>query len=145
MINTAARNNRGVSAYGVTLNDTLPELQRQLVTLWVINRQRDSLELLWDYMDALPGAVVHVVRNHYFGEANKFELYNDSDVKKRVEQQGGRSLDFPDLADRVADDLNGQRLTIRAALKTLPLGNRAELTRWRAAVARMLAPLLLDE
>ena len=145
VINTAARNNRGVSAYGVTLNDTLPELQRQLVTLWVINRQRDSLELLWDYMDALPGVVVHVVRNHYFGEANKFELYNDSEVKQRVEQQEGRSLNFPDLADRVADDLNGQRLTIRAALKTLPLGNRAELTRWRAAVARMLAPLLLDE
>lgn len=145
VINTAARNNRGVSAYGSTLNSTLPELQRQLVTLWVINRQRDSLELLWDYMEALPEAVVHVVRNHYFGEAKKFELYNDSEVKQRVEQRGGHSLDFPDLADRVADDLNGQRLTIRAALKTLPLGNRAELTRWRGAVARMLAPILRDE
>lgn len=68
VINTAARNNKGVSAYGATLNSTLVELNRNLVTLWVINRQRDSLELLWDYMDALPNAVVHVVRNGYFGE-----------------------------------------------------------------------------
>ncbi|HYQ90666.1 MAG TPA: hypothetical protein VES89_00975, partial [Candidatus Competibacteraceae bacterium] len=83
--------------------------------------------------------------HHYFGEAKKFELYNDSEVKQRVEQRGGHSLDFPDLADRVADDLNGQRLTIRAVLKTLPLGNRAELTRWRGVVARMLAPILRDE
>ena len=40
VINTAARNNKGVSAYGETLNSTLEELKRKLVTLWVINRQR---------------------------------------------------------------------------------------------------------
>lgn len=68
VINTAARNNTGVSAYGTTLNSTLAELQRDLVTLWVINRQRDSLELLKDYMDAIPDALVHVVRNGYFGD-----------------------------------------------------------------------------
>lgn len=145
VINTAARNNRGVSAYGVTLHSTLAELQRQWVTLWLINRQRDSLELLWDYMDALPDTVVHVVRNHYFGDEKKFELYNDSEVKKRVEQRGGHSLNFPDLADRVADDLNGQRLTIRAALKALPLGNRAELIRWRKEVANLLDQVILHD
>ncbi len=49
VINTATRNNQGVSAYGETLSSTLGELQRQLVTLWVINRERDSLELLKGY------------------------------------------------------------------------------------------------
>ena len=34
VINTAARNNEGVSAYGNTLNNTLTELKRDLVTLW---------------------------------------------------------------------------------------------------------------
>jgi len=68
VINTAARNNTGVSAYGTTLNSTLAELKRDLVTLWVINRQRDSLELLKDYMDAIPDTLVHVVRNGYFGD-----------------------------------------------------------------------------
>lgn len=141
----AACNNKGVRAYGATLNSTLAEMDRRLVTLWVINRQRDSLELLKEYMGAIPKATVHVVRNLYFGEVRKFELYNGSQRRTAVEASGGQSLDFPDLADRVADDLYGQRLPISEALKTLPLGNRAELTRWRAEVARMLAPVILDE
>src|SRR5690606_39226523 len=49
VINTAARNDKGVSAYGTTLNSTLIELKRKLVTLWVINRQRDSLKKLKEY------------------------------------------------------------------------------------------------
>ncbi|MFC6478664.1 protein mobD [Pseudomonas asuensis] len=83
VINTAARNNRGVTAYGETLNNTLQDLNRNLITLWVINRQRDSLELLKEYMDALPNSVVHVVRNGYYGEERKFELYNESKLEDR--------------------------------------------------------------
>jgi hypothetical protein len=141
VINTAARNNKGVSAYGATLNDTLRELRRKLVTLWVINRQRDSLELLKEYMDAIPDTVVHVVRNGYFGEERKFELYNGSKRRALVEERGGLSLTFPDLADRVSDDIYSKRMHIALAAQELPLGNRAELLRWRAAVKSMLEQL----
>jgi hypothetical protein len=141
VINTAARNNKSVSAYGPILSDTLPELRRKLVTLWVINRQRDSLELLKEYMDAIPDTVVHVVRNGYFGEERKFELYNGSKRRALVEERGGLSLTFPDLADRVSDDIYSKRMNIALAAKELPLGNRAELHRWRAAVKSMLEQL----
>ncbi|WP_443093091.1 nucleotide-binding protein [Duganella callida] len=141
VINTAARNNKGVSAYGTTLNGTLSELKRKLVTLWVINRQRDSLELLKEYMDAIPDAIVHVMRNGYFGEERKFELYNSSKRRTLVEERGGLSLTFPDLADRVSDDIYSKRLSIALAAKDLPLGNRAELHRWRAAVKSLLDQL----
>lgn len=141
IVNTAARNNRGVSAYGQTLNSTLAELKRQLVTLWVINRQRDSLELLKEYMTAIPNAHVHVVRNAYFGEEKKFELYNSSNLKKAVEDKGGRSVTFPDLADRVSDDIYSKRLSIAKAQKELPLGNRAELSRWKSEAARVLTEI----
>ncbi|KAF0136251.1 MAG: MobD, partial [Methylocystaceae bacterium] len=67
IVNTAARNNQGVGAYGVTLSGTLDELKRRLVTLWVVNRQRDSLELLQDFLEAIPNSTVHVVKNGYFG------------------------------------------------------------------------------
>lgn len=144
IINTAARNNHGVSVHGVTLDSTLAELQRPLVTFWVINRQRDSLELLKPFLDALPNATVHVVRNLYFGEPAKFELYNQSRLRETLERAGGQTLDFPDLADRVSDDLFGRRLTIARAARDLPLGNRAELTRWRHACARMFARILHD-
>jgi hypothetical protein len=138
VINTAARNNEGVSAYGETLNSTLAELKRKLVTLWVINRQRDSLELLKEYMDAIPNAAVNVLRNGHFGEEKKFELYNGSKLRPAVEDRGGKSLTFPDLADRVSDDIYSKRMSIAVALKDLPIGNRAELTRWRNEVKKVL-------
>jgi len=138
VINTAARNNQSVTAYGETLNSTLAELKRKLITLWVINRQRDSLELLKEYMDAIPNTMVHVIRNAYFGEEKKFELYNNSKLRATIEGRGGRSVTFPDLADRVSDDLYSKRMSISVALKELPIGNRAELIRWRNEVKKVL-------
>jgi len=142
VVNTAARNNKGVTAYGETLNNTLVELKRNLVTLWVINRQRDSLELLKEYMEALPKSIIHVIRNGHFGDERKFELYNGSKIKKSVEDAGGKSLTYPDLADRVSDDLYSKRLSITTAMKELPIGNRAELTRWRNEVRKVLGEVL---
>ena len=89
VINTAARNNLAVKQYGRTLDNSLEELGRPLVALWVINRQRDSLELLREFIDAIPNAAVHVVRNGYFGDEKKFELYNGSKIKEEVEGRGG--------------------------------------------------------
>jgi hypothetical protein len=142
VINTAARNNRGVTAYGQTLNNTMDELQRKLVTFWVIDRQRDSLELLHDYMKTLSASTVHVVRNGYFGDEKKFELYNTSETRKLVEAAQGLSLTFPDLADRVSDDLYSKRLSVTAALGHLPMGNRAELRRWQGDVHAVLGAAL---
>jgi hypothetical protein len=138
VINTAARNNEGVARYGVTLNSTLEELGRDLTTLWVINRQRDSLELLKEYLDTIGSTTVHVMRNGYFGEEKKFELYNDSKIRSVVEERGGKSLLFPELADRVSDDLYSQRLAIAKAATSLRIGNRAELLRWRDEVSKVL-------
>jgi hypothetical protein len=78
VVNTPARNNAGVKKHGDILTNSLHELGRPLVTLWVINRQRDSLDLLSEYLDLMPGGVVHVVQNGYFGEEKKYELYRAS-------------------------------------------------------------------
>jgi hypothetical protein len=142
LINTAARNNTGVSNFGETLNNTLAELKRKLVTLWVINRQRDSLELLSEFTEAIPNAHVHVVRNLHFGDENKFQLYNDSNIKKAVEEKGGKSINFPDLADRVSNEIYIDRMSLSVAAKELPIGNRAELARWKAAVKTALVEVM---
>lgn len=139
VINTAARNNAGVARHGDILNGAARELDRALVALWVINRQRDSVELLKRFLPSLPAATVRVLRNLYFGDEGKFERYNQSALRQTVEERGGRSLNFPDLADRVADDLLGQRLSVARALRDLPLGNRAELRRWEKACAAALS------
>jgi hypothetical protein len=128
-----------VKKYGQTLDGSLQELGSRLVALWVINRQRDSVGLLKQFMSAIPRAEVHVVRNGYFGDEKKFELYNGSKMRESVESRGGKSITLPDLADRVADGIYVNRLSISGAAKSLPIGNRAELGRWRGEVRKVLA------
>ncbi|MCR5895861.1 protein mobD [Burkholderia cepacia] len=140
VVNTAARSQAGVQQYGGTLASALDELARRLVVLWVINRQRDSLELLLKFGATFPNAITHVVRNGYFGSPDKFTLYRDSQLRNAVEAQG-QSLDFPDLADRVADELRSQRLSVGRAAQTMHIGERAELLRWRAIYGTMFAKL----
>ena len=142
VINTPARNNAGVKAYGQTLTNTLPQLKRKLVTLWVINRQRDSLELLKEYMESVNNGGIHILRNLHHGEERKFELFNGSKVREAVENQGGKALNFPDLADRVADEIHSNRLSITKANSEMPLGNRAELTRWRNQCGKLFAEVV---
>lgn len=142
VINTAARNNEAVIKYAETLNSVLSEIKRKLVTLWVINRQRDSLELLKEYMDAIPNADVHVVRNGYFGEENKFEFYNKSNLRKTVEERGGQSVTFPNMADRVTDQIYNNRMSIAVALNELQIGERAELHRWRKEAMKVLKDVI---
>jgi hypothetical protein len=139
VINTPARNGEAVRLHGRVLLDSLKELARPLITLWVINRQRDSLDLLKIYLDTMPAGVVHVIRNGYFGSEQKFELYDTSTLRDAITQQGGKSLFLPDLADRVTDELYTRRITLGEAAAQLKLGDRAELQRWRGAVRELMA------
>ena len=144
VINSAARSNTGIEKYGAMLRETLGELNRELVTFWVINRQRDSIELLRGFLNAFPDALVHVCRNLYFGEPEKFALYNESKAREIIERKG-LTLDFPDLADRVADKLYSGRIPIKTALVEMPLGDRAELRRWRQKCTEMFQSALKEQ
>ena len=130
VINFAARSGEAIKKFAGTLIESLEELNRILITFWLINRQRDSVELL-----AVPGEL-HVVRNTFYGEPHKFELFNNSKIRSEVEKRGA-TIDCPDLADRVADDLYSGRLSIAKAAVEMPLGNRAELKRWRSIAWKM--------
>ncbi len=142
VVNTAARMSDAIRKHGAILTASLQELGRKLVMLWVINRQRDAMDQLEDFMGIFESTTVHVVRNGLFGAENKFELYNTSMLRTQIEAAGGKSLTLPDLADRVADALYSQRLAIADALREMPIGNRAELLRWRKEAHRALATVL---
>jgi hypothetical protein len=138
VVNTPARNNSGVSQHGAILLNALKELGRPLITLWVINRQRDSLELLREYLTVVGEGSVHVVQNAYFGDASKFQLYLTSPLREVIAQRNGRDLILPDLSDTVTDQLYTKRLTLAEASKQLKIGDRMELQRWRQSIAEML-------
>lgn len=129
VINTPARSSEGVKLYGMLLTDSLEELNRELVTLWVINSQRDSLQLLKEYLDTMGSSTTHVLRNLYHGPERKFELYNNSKIRATVEGRG-QTFNFPDVADRISDQLHSERLTIQKIIDDAPIGNKAEVNRW---------------
>jgi hypothetical protein len=141
VVNTPAQSNESSRKYMPILLNALRELARPLITLWVINRQRDSLELLNDYIKTANGGLVHVVCNGYFGDEGKFELYKNSTLFETVAALGGKTLFLPDLADRVTDDLYTRRVMLSDAAKQLKLGDRVELARWRALVGTMFGEI----
>ena len=135
IINSAARLEASIAKFINILVGSLEELRRILISLWVINRQRDSIELLKKYMEIVPGEL-HVVRNTFYGEPEQFQLFNESKTRTEAEKRGA-TINLPDLADRVADDLYSKRLSIDKAAEIMPLGNRSEIKRWRTSVWKM--------
>jgi MinD-like ATPase involved in chromosome partitioning or flagellar assembly len=144
VVNTGARNQTGISNFGKTLRKALPQLKRRLVVFWLIDRKRESLELLSDFIETLPEAEINVVRNLYLGTERKFELYNASKMRTSIEQTGGRSLSFPELADRVTDAMNKGRLSVAKAIEELSFGDRMEVERWRDECKDMFAEVIRE-
>jgi hypothetical protein len=85
VVNTAARNNDGVNRYGSMFDEKLNEFGWPFISLFLINQQRDSCEMLTEYMNVVQHGRIHVVRNRFFGmAASLFELYDTSPLRKAV-------------------------------------------------------------
>jgi hypothetical protein len=136
VVNTAARNNDGVNRYGSMFDEKLNEFGWHFISLFLINQQRDSCEMLTDYMNVVRHGRIHVVRNQFFGIApSLFELYDNSPLRKSIEAKQGLSLYLPQLATRVTNLVQSSRLTLERAWQTATLGSRAEIERWRRECA----------
>ena len=145
VINTKAANQVGLRKFGGMLTEALRQQKRKLVALWVIDRKRDGLELLSGFVETLAQderVEVHVVRNLYWGDEAKFDMYNGSQLRKEIEGRGGRTLNFPDVADRVAEAINRERMPIHKAREELPFGSRVELCRWQGEYRQMFAEVI---
>jgi hypothetical protein len=135
VINTRGGNKESLGNFGELLVEAQTEIGMQIVTIWVINRGRECLEQLSHYFERVTKKNVWVAKNLHYGDSEKFLLFNDGKLKEPVERAGG-ILDFPDLSDLVANQLETERTSIASAMKSLPLGNRIELTRWRNLVRK---------
>lgn len=136
VVNTAARATDALVKFGGILCDVCAEQQRELVMLWVLNRQRDGLELLRNWMDSEQlYSGVYAVLNTYFGEASKFVRYNDSKLKTRL----SGTMMFPELNDLVADKLIDTRAALwDEARATMSIAERSALNRFRIAAREAL-------
>lgn len=114
LVNLAARTNDSIKEYGHILNDAIPELRRDVHTIWVMGRQRDCITALEEYEKTIKSATLDVVLNGFFSanEPSKFKFYNTR-LKERIEKDGGKTVMLPDLDDIVADAISGLRIPIR--------------------------------
>jgi hypothetical protein len=144
VVNSAARNGKGIAAYIDLLDTSLRKLKREVVTFWVINRERDGLELCKKYMEMAPFSTLHIVRNGYYGELDKFQLYENSKLKTVVEGQG-KSLYFHELNDMVCDIMRNNNIPIADAVEDkerFRTAMRVVLERWRERYSRMFGEVV---
>jgi hypothetical protein len=141
VIGGASRTTEAVVNHGHILRETLPELGRELVTLWVIDEQRDSLGPLQKHLAIFGDSPTHVVKNSPRGP-EAFALYEGSKLRTAVESKGGSSLLMPRLGPAGVSALYSERLAIARALDVLPLANRYLMRNFRASCGCMLEPIL---
>lgn len=144
VIGTASGTIELVQTHGHILRELLPELQRKLVTLWVIDEQRDSLSLLKEHLAVFPNQETHVIKNSKHGP-NSFALYESSKLRASIESKGGLSITMPRLGLGVVSKLYSDRLSIPRALELLPIANRYLLTNFRNACGRALSPIFAND
>lgn len=133
VINSGTNIVDGVLKHGKILIESLPELKREVLVFWILNRHRDSLRKFKELMEKLPSLSIYLFRNMFFGEWEKFSFFNSSEEKKLLQGEGkeNKVFDFPEMADRVAESISNERLSIGSGIKNLSLGERSELKRWR--------------
>ena len=85
VVNTAAGITDSLVEHGSILTDVANELKMKLVMIWPLNRQRDSLELLKNFIDSgQQYAATYALLNIYFGKEDKFVRYQTGKLKDRV-------------------------------------------------------------
>ncbi|GHV39397.1 hypothetical protein FACS1894187_19320 [Synergistales bacterium] len=140
VINSAARSNMGIKKNGRNFAAVLQsgKIPYDLVTLWPMNRQRDSITLLEDFLKYITFGHVYPIRNCYFGEPDAFVLY----AKRVGECKFLRScitdtLDFPALSDIIADAFYTGGKTIPETIDTLSAFAGQSFLSWRSDVYNM--------
>lgn len=154
VFNGAARSGAGVLENGELFKAGLAELGRTLETWWVINPDLDALNLLTQYRRTFDESLVHVVQNEQFGKPEAFGIYAGSKLRGKIEDNGGRSVFLPKLAQDFSKLLYSGRLSIAevAANKRLPekvvkgfplrFGDKSAFLVWRKLAHAMAAELV---
>lgn len=113
--------------------ETARELGYRVTLVSVMSRVKDSVNALRLLMDDFEDRVSYLgVKNLFFGQPEKFQLFDHSQVRQRLLVAGGRVIAMPDLFDDTYDLLDEQNLTFRAAgvAASLSRAHRARVLQW---------------
>lgn len=145
IVNSAARADKGFSQNVDTLACAAEALQRQVISFFMLNAEKDSMDLLYSFVGASKSIKKHkivVVKNGYFGEETAFEMFDNSKIKTQIEQEGGTSMYLPSLPVIVRQKIKIDRLTLGEAQEKLTFGDRIFLEAWQKKVCKSLEQIL---
>ena len=148
IINSMAASNSGVQAQGSLLDMNVLEgnIDVDFKALWVMNRSKDSVILLREFMENMKSAIVYPVLNLYFGKEEDFTFYRSSeDIHEAISVRGGRQIIFPNLNDLIADKLYTDEINLESLPKQLRLGMRTGLERWLRIVKETFDEVFLKD
>lgn len=116
VVNTPARIDEIIRKEAEILETVCKALDQKICIFWMINRQRDSVVSFKRAKSIFKNSPFIVVKNLYFGDAKKFVIWDESEVKKQFDQEGGITLEYPELNDRAIDRVVNPRLTFSGAI-----------------------------
>jgi hypothetical protein len=140
VINSAARSNMGIRKNGRNFTAVLEsgKVPYNLVTLWPLNRQKDSVTLLEDFLSYVTFGSVYPIRNRYFGDPDDFALYaRHFEGSEKLRDRVVKTLNFPALADIIADDFYTGGKTIPETVDSLGAFAGQSFMSWRNQVYEM--------
>jgi hypothetical protein len=144
VINSAARSNMGIRKNGRNFTAVLEsgKIPYDLVILWPLNRQKDSVTLLDEFLRYVTYGTVYPIRNNYFGKPEDFALYakylNESEL---LQSRVMKTLDFPALSDMIADDFYTGGRTIPETVDGLGAFAAQSFISWRNQVYEMFGKI----
>lgn len=139
IVNSMAAANLGIQSQGALLDQNIlnGNIDARFDVFWVMNRNKDSVTLLRDFLEHMKSAAVYPVLNLYFGKEEEFSFYRSShDIHELIVERGGKQLVFPNLNDIIADKLYTEEISLEELPSHLKLGMRTGLDRWLATVRR---------
>ena len=111
------------------------ELGYAFTVVSVMSPIKDSVNMVREALEMTKGhSVQHVaVKNLHFGDADDFELFDDSKTKQQFEATGGVVLSMRDLFSKTYGAIDKENLPFQMATKKesgLPYGDRARVRQW---------------
>jgi hypothetical protein len=144
VINSAARSNMGIRKNGRNFTAVLENgrIPYDLVILWPLNRQKDSVTLLDEFLRYVTYGTVYPIRNNYFGKPEDFALYTKYlSESELLRSRVTKTLDFPALSDVIADDFYTGGKTIPETVDSLGAFAAQSFISWRSQVYEMFGEI----
>jgi hypothetical protein len=128
--------NLGLESRGEFFNKAVEEgiLDIEFKCLWVMNRDKDSVDLLKQYMELIKYAIIYPIKNLWFGKDIDFSYYHSTSegrtIREMVMKRGGRDFCFPTLNQKLTHKLYTQQMNFDEIREDLPGGMRISLSHW---------------